>query len=86
MTLQEAMEARHAVRSFTEKAIDLTTREALEQGLQECSKESGLNMQAFYDEPEAFGGGKVHYGSFSNCRNYIAIAAKPRPIQKARCR
>lgn len=77
MTVMEAMRARHAVRSFTERPIDEATRAALNSVIEACNAESGLHIQLICDEPEAFGGMKAHYGSFKNCRNYIAVVGRP---------
>lgn len=77
MTTMEAMQARHAVRSYTEKKIDGETRKALTAVMDECSAESGLHFQLICDEPEAFDGMMAHYGKFKNCRNYLAITGKP---------
>lgn len=77
MTIIEAIEARHAVRSFTEQAIDGPTEEALQQAVEEANNESGLHFQLCLNEPEAFQAAKLHYGKFENCRNYLAAVAKP---------
>ena len=82
MTIIEAMEARHAVRSFTEQKIEGQTEEALRQAIDETNKESGLHFQLCTDEPEAFQASKPHYGNFENCRNYIAAVAAPGSDEK----
>lgn len=76
MTMMEAMQARHAVRSFTDKRMDEGTKAALNAVIDECNKESGLHIELICDEPQAFDGMMAHYGKFHNCRNYIAIAGK----------
>lgn len=77
MDLTQAMKGRHSVRSFTDKKIEGETEAALCQAIDECNKESGLHIQLCLNEPEAFQASKPHYGSFQNCRNYIAIVSKP---------
>lgn len=76
MTIKEAIKARHAVRSFTDRKIDVDTRNALSVIIDDCNRESGLNIQLICDEPEAFDGMMAHYGNFKNCRNYLAISGK----------
>lgn len=73
MTIQEAMQARHSVRSYTEKKIpeDLVTR--LNAEIEACNRESGLHIQLVTDEPHAFDGWMAHYGKFTGVRNYIAL-------------
>lgn len=77
MTTIEAIKARHAVRSFIDRKIDAETKTALITVIDECNAESGLHIQLICDEPKAFDGMMAHYGSFKNCRNYLAIAGKP---------
>lgn len=76
MTITEAMLERHAVRSFTEKKIQGTVKESLLEEIKKCNAESGLHIQLICDEPAAFDGMMAHYGKFSNCKNYIAIASR----------
>lgn len=73
MNLLEAVKARHAVRSYTDKKIEPETEEELRRLIDTYNKESGLHMQLFTNEPEAFGGMMAHYGKFSGCTDYIAM-------------
>lgn len=77
MDLMQAIRERHSVRSFTDKKIEGDTEIALRQAIDECNCESGLHIQLCLNEPEAFQASKPHYGSFENCRNYIAIVSTP---------
>ncbi len=77
MTIKEAIEARHSVRQFTDKAISSETIDKLQNIIDECNKEGDLHLQLCINEPEAFQASKPHYGSFENCKNYIAVVAKP---------
>jgi hypothetical protein len=77
MELKNAMQARHAVRGFTDRKIDAETKTALTAVIDECNAESRLHIQLICDEPKAFSGMMAHYGNFKNCRNYIAITGKP---------
>lgn len=62
MTVLEAIKARHAVRSFTEKPIDGETIAALTAVIDECQSASGLSMQLVCDEPAAFDGMLAPHG------------------------
>lgn len=77
MDLMQAIKERHSVRSFTDKKIEGETEAALRQAIDQCNRDSGLHIQLCLNEPEAFRASKPHYGSFQNCRNYIAIVSKP---------
>lgn len=77
MTIMEAMKTRHAVRTFTDRKVEGQTEATLRQAIEDANRESGLHFQLCLNEPEAFQASKPHYGSFENCRNYIAVVAKP---------
>jgi len=77
MTIMEAIEARHAVRAYTDRKIDGEIETALRQAIEDANRESGLHIQLICDEPKAFDGMMAHYGNFKNCCNYLAIAGKP---------
>lgn len=79
MELKEAMEKRHAVRSYTDRKLAADVIEALNQEIAACNQESGLHIQLVTDEPEAFGGFMAHYGKFVNVKNYIALVGKKGP-------
>lgn len=76
MEILKVMEARHSVRQYSGKKIDSGTREALAALVSECNRESGLNIQAIYDEPKCFDSMMAHYGKFSGVENYIALVGK----------
>lgn len=71
VNIEEIIKSRHSVRSFTSQRIEGDILDSLNQIIDECNKESGLNIQLALNEIKAFGEG--HYGSFSDCRNYIAL-------------
>ena len=56
MDLFEAMEHRHAVRSYEDRPIAPEAREALLACIAQCNRESGLHIQLVLDEPRGFGG------------------------------
>lgn len=76
MNLKEAIVERHSVRRYTDRKIDDSTAAELQKTIDECNRESGLNIQLVLNEPEAFGSGMAKYGNFENCSNYIAITGK----------
>ena len=73
MNLQQAMEQRHSVRSYTDRPITGDVKEKLEGFIAECNAESSLHMQLVTDEPKAFGSFLAHYGMFKGVKNYIAL-------------
>lgn len=73
MTLVEAINARHSVRSFNEKKINAEIADGLQKTIDECNRLSGFNIQLVLDEPNAFSTRMAHYGNFHNCKNYIAM-------------
>ncbi len=76
MDLMEAMKARHSVRRYTDKKIEGEVFDELSQVIEECNRDSGLNMQLCLNEPDAFAGMMAKYGKFNNVKNYIALVGK----------
>lgn len=76
MTIQEAIVARHSVRAYTDREIEKESVKILTDCIEECNRESGLNIQLVLNEPKAFDCFLAHYGNFSGVRNYIAIVGK----------
>lgn len=74
MTLQEAIQTRHSVRKYAEKAIEPEIIAVLEAATDRANRESGLHLQLVLEEPEAFSGGLLSYGKFSGVRNYWVMA------------
>jgi len=72
----EAIEQRHSVRQFEEKPIEAETVTKLKAEIDAVNIDSGLHIQLFTDEPEAFKGNEPHYGQFSGCRNYFALVGQ----------
>ena len=46
--------ARHSVRQYLPKPIEADKRALIEEEIKNLNKESGLRMQAIYDEPKCF--------------------------------
>jgi len=74
--LMDAMKSRHAVRRYTDQVIPEDVRAELAAAIARGNAESGLNIQAVYDEPEGFRGGMAHYGSFRGVRNYLVLVGQ----------
>ena len=76
MTIQQAMQARHSVRAYEDRAIEPELREKLQAELAACNEAGGLNMKLVFDEPKAFSAFMARYGKFSGVRNYVVVAGK----------
>ena len=74
ISIDEAVRARHSVRQYTDEPIAADVRTRLEAKLAELNREGNLHMSLVCDEPDAFGSGLAHYGSFRGVRNYLVIA------------
>lgn len=79
MTILEAIEARHSVRTYVSKSIPSAVAEALSDEIEACNAESGLRIQAVFQEKSAFEGFLAHYGKFSGVENYIALIGRKAP-------
>lgn len=76
MTILEAMQARHSVRSYKDTPLKTEDIKTLQNEIDACNKEGGLHIQLVTDEPKAFDSFMAHYGKFSGVRNYIALIGK----------
>lgn len=76
-TVEEAMERRHSVRSFTDRCVEGPVLAALQAEVDACNREGGLHMQVVLDEPQAFSSMLARYGKFANVSNYVAIIGQP---------
>jgi Putative TM nitroreductase len=76
MNLLDVMQNRHSVRSYTDKKIEGEVLAQLHQIVEECNRDSGLNIQLCLNEPKAFDGMMARYGKFKNVKNYIALVGK----------
>lgn len=73
MDILEIMKACHSVRQYSDKKIESEIRETLTALVNECNRESGLNIQIIFDEPRCFDSMMAHYGKFRGVENYIAL-------------
>ena len=69
----ELIRSRHSVRSYLDRPIEEDIVAKLQAEIDACNEESGLNIQLFTNEPNAFNANKPHYGKFSGCKNYLAM-------------
>lgn len=76
MDILEVMKSRHSVREYTDRKIESEKRTVLNEFVEGCNAESGMNIQILYDEPKCFDSMMAHYGKFSGCNNYIAMVGK----------
>ncbi|MGN0107630.1 MAG: nitroreductase family protein [Hominilimicola sp.] len=76
MTIEEAIKNRHSVRSYKDIPIPENIISQLQNEINKCNMESGLNIQFAVNEPSAFSGLMAHYGKFSDVKNYIALIGK----------
>lgn len=84
-TLQQAMERRHSVRSYTSEPVSASDRAALQAEIGRCNAEGGLAIKLACDEPKAFDSLLAHYGKFTNVRNYLVLAGPDAPDLDERC-
>ena len=83
MDMLQLMKERHSVRQYKDKPIEQEKRAEIDRLISEINSESGLSMQAVYDEPNCFDSFMAHYGKFTNVSNYIAIAGAKNDQEKA---
>ena len=76
MTIKDAIRERHSVRQYTKQPIADDLKRELNQLIDECSRESGLNIQLICSDPECFNTLLAHYGKFKNADNYIALVGR----------
>ena len=75
MTIEEAIVARHSIRSYRKEPIAAEILEALREKISQVNAESGLHIQLITNEPKAFSG-IMSYGTFHNVTNYLVMAGK----------
>ena len=77
MDLLEAIKKRHSVRQYSDKKIEGDIKKDLLDVIDECNKESGLNIQLCLEKEEIFKGNFIaRFSSFENVKNCIAIVGK----------
>ena len=73
LTPMQAIEARHAVRSYTDEPLAPEAVEVLQKAIARVNEEANLNIQLVLDEPRAFAGFKARLVNFTNVSNYLAL-------------
>ena len=73
MNLQEAVLARHSVRSYLNKPLDPSSVAELQALISELNAESGLHMQLLQNEPGPFVGMLSMVGWLAGVKNYLAL-------------
>lgn len=76
MTLQEAIEARHSVRTYKEQPLADDVVKVLKKHISELNSDGRLHIQLILNETKAFQGTMAKYGKFRNVGNYIVMAGK----------
>ncbi len=85
MTLLEAIENRHSVRSYTDRPIEPDVALELQRAIDEANSQSGLHIQLQLNESDAFSGILAKYGSFYNVKNYMAIVGPKGSENEEKC-
>jgi hypothetical protein len=73
MTILEAIQLRHSVRSYAPQPIPEEIVNELSAEIAACNQQANLHIQLVTNEPKSFGGMMAHYGKFSGVQNYIAL-------------
>ena len=73
LTPMQAIEGRHAVRSYTDEPLASEAVEVLQKAIALVNEEANLNIQLVLDEPRAFTGFKARLVNFTNVGNYLAL-------------
>ena len=76
MTICEAIEARHSVRSYKNMPIPKGLVKELQNEIELINGEKDMHIQLCINEPGAFSGLRAHYGNFKGVENYIAVVGK----------
>ncbi|PLS29210.1 nitroreductase family protein [Bifidobacterium parmae] len=76
MNLLEAIDARHAIRAYTDEPVAADALAALQAEIDACNAASGLHIQMAAGLDDAFLGLKTHYGRFKGVHNAIALIGR----------
>jgi len=75
MTLLEAIDARHSVRKYLDKALPADIVATLQDKIAECNAAGHLNIQLVLNEAKAFTG-LLSYGTFRGVKNYLVMVGQ----------
>lgn len=76
MTILEAMQARHAVRSYKDKKIEESVIKELQEEINRCNQEGNLSIQLICNDTNLFKGFIANCVGFRGVSNYIALVGK----------
>ncbi|MCD8368130.1 MAG: nitroreductase [Clostridiales bacterium] len=76
MTVMEVINARHAVRSYTDTPLPAEVVKELSALVDECNREGKVNIQLITGEPKAFDSLMARFGKFSGVANYLAMVGE----------
>ena len=76
LSVREAMEKRHSVRSYLSTPIPQDILLTMKQAVKEYASAAKMRIQLVTEEPDAFKGFLDHYGHFVGVRNYIAFVGQ----------
>ena len=71
MDIMQAMQERHAVRSYTDEPVSDEVKQVLQAKIDEVNREGNLHVQMVCDEPQAFSGRMAK--TFTGVTNYFAM-------------
>jgi nitroreductase len=84
MDLNQAIKARHAVRRYTDRAVEGDVAEELRAAVEAANAAAGLALQLVLDEPKCFSGPRT-MGQFRGVRNYLAVVGPKGPAGAEAC-
>lgn len=76
MTILEAMQARHAVRSYKDKKIEESVIKELQEEINRCNQEGNLSIQLICNDTNVFKGLIANCIGFRGVSNYIALVGE----------
>lgn len=76
MNIFEAMQARHAVRSYKDKKIEGSVLKELQEEIDRCNQKGNLSIQLILNDANVFKGLMTHFIGFRGVSNYIALVGK----------
>jgi len=77
MDIRQAIIERHSVRQYKDLPIEEGKCIKLNSLVEECNRESGLNIQLVLNDPKCFDVFMAHYGmKFRNAMNYVALVGR----------
>lgn len=81
----ELMRERHSVRSYTDEPVSADARRAITEKVAQINAQTGLHIQAFFNEPDCFSSRVATYGLFKGVTNYLALVGPKAPDLDERC-